>query len=132
MTPSYLYVKGSTFQRDHSTRANKVAVNVVFHLSFLNGHYAVLHCRLFFALSSEVIVITTKEVQKMMSTDLKLKMDVKMKLDFVCIPEDEDMGTADALRHIQPKIKVSRMQTLKQLFSYVCYSDLRYVWYYTL
>ncbi|XP_019727217.1 translation initiation factor eIF2B subunit gamma isoform X2 [Hippocampus comes] len=53
----------------------------------------------------EVIVITTKEVQKMMSTDLKLKMDVKMKLDFVCIPEDEDMGTADALRHIQPKIK---------------------------
>lgn len=100
--------------------------------SFLNGHYAVLHCRLFFALSSEVIVITTKEVQKMMSTDLKLKMDVKMKLDFVCIPEDEDMGTADALRHIQPKIKVSRMQTLKQLFSYVCYSDLRYVWYYTL
>lgn len=100
--------------------------------SLLNGHYAVLHCRLFFALSSEVIVITTKEVQKMMSTDLKLKMDVKMKLDFVCIPEDEDMGTADALRHIQPKIKVSRMQTLKQLFSYVCYSDLRYVWYYTL
>lgn len=72
--------------------------------SLLNGHYAVLHCRLFFALSSEVIVITTKEVQKMMSTDLKLKMDVKMKLDFVCIPEDEDMGTADALRHIQPKI----------------------------
>ncbi|XP_037131366.1 translation initiation factor eIF-2B subunit gamma [Syngnathus acus] len=53
----------------------------------------------------EVIVITTKEVQKMMSTDLKLKMDVKLKLDFVCIPEDEDMGTADALRHIQPKIK---------------------------
>ncbi|XP_077415988.1 translation initiation factor eIF2B subunit gamma [Vanacampus margaritifer] len=53
----------------------------------------------------EVIVITTKEVQKMMSTDVKLKMDVKMKLDFVCIPEDEDMGTADALRHIQPKIK---------------------------
>ncbi|KAM9791619.1 translation initiation factor eIF-2B subunit gamma [Syngnathus typhle] len=53
----------------------------------------------------EVIVITTKEVQKMMSTDLKLKMDVKLKLDFVCIPEDEDLGTADALRHIQPKIK---------------------------
>ncbi|XP_061550105.1 translation initiation factor eIF-2B subunit gamma [Phycodurus eques] len=53
----------------------------------------------------EVIVITTKEVQKMMSTDLKLKMDVKMKLDFVCILEDEDLGTADALRHIQPKIK---------------------------
>lgn len=53
----------------------------------------------------EVIVITTKEVQKMMSTDLKMKMDVKMKLDVVCIQEDADMGTADALRHIQQKIK---------------------------
>lgn len=41
----------------------------------------------------------------MMSTDLKIK-DVKMKLDVVSIQEDGDMGTADALRHIQPKIKV--------------------------
>uniref|UniRef100_A0A3Q1GKM0 Translation initiation factor eIF2B subunit gamma n=1 Tax=Acanthochromis polyacanthus TaxID=80966 RepID=A0A3Q1GKM0_9TELE len=53
----------------------------------------------------EVIVITTKEVQKMMSTDPKIKGDVKMKLDVVCIQEDGDMGTADALRHIQQKIK---------------------------
>uniref|UniRef100_A0A3B3E0X2 Translation initiation factor eIF2B subunit gamma n=1 Tax=Oryzias melastigma TaxID=30732 RepID=A0A3B3E0X2_ORYME len=53
----------------------------------------------------EVIVITTKEVQKMMSTDPKVKVDVKMKLDVVCIQEDADMGTADALRHIQQKIK---------------------------
>uniref|UniRef100_A0A8C5D048 Translation initiation factor eIF2B subunit gamma n=1 Tax=Gadus morhua TaxID=8049 RepID=A0A8C5D048_GADMO len=53
----------------------------------------------------EVIVITTKEVQKMMSTDPKMKLEVKMKLDVVCIPEDTDMGTADALRHIQQKIK---------------------------
>ncbi|CAG5896728.1 unnamed protein product [Menidia menidia] len=53
----------------------------------------------------EVIVITTKEVQKMMSTDSKMKVDVKMKLDVVCIQEDGDMGTADALRHIQQKIK---------------------------
>lgn len=50
-------------------------------------------------------MITTKEVQKAMSTDLKIK-DVKMKLDVVSIQEDGDMGTADALRHIQPKIKV--------------------------
>ena len=55
---------------------------------------------------AEVIVITTKEVQKMMSTDPKMKLEVKMKLDVVCIPEDTDMGTADALRHIQQKIKV--------------------------
>ncbi|XP_010766659.1 translation initiation factor eIF-2B subunit gamma-like [Notothenia coriiceps] len=53
----------------------------------------------------EVIVITTKEVQKMMSTDPKIKQDVKMKLDWVCIQEDGDMGTADALRHIHSKIK---------------------------
>lgn len=50
-------------------------------------------------------MITTKEVQRMMSTDLKIK-EVKMKLDVVCIQEDGDMGTADTLRHIQQKIKV--------------------------
>uniref|UniRef100_A0A3B4APG6 Translation initiation factor eIF2B subunit gamma n=1 Tax=Periophthalmus magnuspinnatus TaxID=409849 RepID=A0A3B4APG6_9GOBI len=52
----------------------------------------------------KVIVITTKEVQKMMSTDPKIK-EVRMKLDVVCIQEDGDMGTADTLRHIQQKIK---------------------------
>ncbi|CDQ87257.1 unnamed protein product [Oncorhynchus mykiss] len=57
----------------------------------------------------EVIVITTKEVQKMISTDPKVKLDVKMKLDLVCIQEDADMGTADALRHIQQKVKVGGM-----------------------
>lgn len=66
---------------------------------------------------SEVIVITTKEVQKMMmSTDPKMKMDVKMKLDVVCIQEDGDMGTADALRHIQQKIKVGYLIFLVVLF----------------
>lgn len=55
---------------------------------------------------SEVIVITTREVHKMMSSDSKIKLDVKMKLDVVCIQEDGDMGTADALRHIQERIKV--------------------------
>uniref|UniRef100_A0A8C1AM02 Translation initiation factor eIF2B subunit gamma n=1 Tax=Cyprinus carpio carpio TaxID=630221 RepID=A0A8C1AM02_CYPCA len=53
----------------------------------------------------EVIVITTKEVQKALSTDQRLKTDVKMRLDVVCIQEEADMGTADALRHIQQKIK---------------------------
>uniref|UniRef100_A0A672N725 Translation initiation factor eIF2B subunit gamma n=1 Tax=Sinocyclocheilus grahami TaxID=75366 RepID=A0A672N725_SINGR len=53
----------------------------------------------------EVIVITTKEVQKALSTDQRLKTDVKMRLDVVCIQEETDMGTADALRHIQQKIK---------------------------
>ncbi|XP_028327863.1 translation initiation factor eIF2B subunit gamma [Gouania willdenowi] len=53
----------------------------------------------------EVIVITTREVHKMMSTDPKTKLDIKMKLDVVCIQEDGDMGTADALRHIHQKVK---------------------------
>ncbi|ROL44540.1 Translation initiation factor eIF-2B subunit gamma [Anabarilius grahami] len=55
----------------------------------------------------EVIIITTKEVQKALSTDQRLKTDVKMRLDVVCIQEEADMGTADALRHIQQKIKCS-------------------------
>ncbi|XP_063283782.1 translation initiation factor eIF2B subunit gamma [Pelobates fuscus] len=48
----------------------------------------------------EVIVITTKEVQKCLP-------DTKMKVDVVCLPEDKapDMGTADSLRHIHQKIK---------------------------
>lgn len=54
---------------------------------------------------SEVIVITTKEVQRMMSADPK-KLDMKIKLDVEGIQDDSDMGTADALRHIQRKIKV--------------------------
>uniref|UniRef100_A0A8C3XT33 Translation initiation factor eIF2B subunit gamma n=1 Tax=Chelydra serpentina TaxID=8475 RepID=A0A8C3XT33_CHESE len=47
----------------------------------------------------EVIVVTTKEVQKL------LNLDTKIKLDIVCIPDDADMGTADSLRHIHQKIK---------------------------
>lgn len=50
-------------------------------------------------------MITTKEVQKMMIADPK-KLDMKIKLDVEGIQDDSDMGTADALRHIQRKIKV--------------------------
>lgn len=53
-----------------------------------------------FSLVLEVIVITRKEIQKM------LNLDTKMKLDFVCISDNMDMGTADSLRHIHQKIKV--------------------------
>uniref|UniRef100_A0A3Q3X9H0 Translation initiation factor eIF2B subunit gamma n=1 Tax=Mola mola TaxID=94237 RepID=A0A3Q3X9H0_MOLML len=52
----------------------------------------------------EVIVITTKEVHKMMNADPKI-IDMKMKLDVDYIKEDGDMGTADALRQIHRKIK---------------------------
>lgn len=45
-------------------------------------------------------MITRKEIQKMLS------LDTKMKLDFVYISDNVDMGTADSLRHIHQKIKV--------------------------
>lgn len=45
-------------------------------------------------------MITREEIQKM------LNLDTKMKLDFVCISDNMDMGTADSLRHIHQKIKV--------------------------
>ncbi|XP_063795507.1 translation initiation factor eIF2B subunit gamma isoform X2 [Pseudophryne corroboree] len=48
----------------------------------------------------EVIVVTTREVQKYVP-------DMKMKVDVVCLPEDKasEMGTADSLRYIYSKIK---------------------------
>lgn len=53
----------------------------------------------------EVIVITTKDVQKALCTEFKMKM----KADIVCIPDEADMGTADSLRHIYPKLKVKKL-----------------------
>uniref|UniRef100_A0AAA9TUN0 Translation initiation factor eIF2B subunit gamma n=1 Tax=Bos taurus TaxID=9913 RepID=A0AAA9TUN0_BOVIN len=50
----------------------------------------------------EVIVITTKDVQKALCADFN---KMKMKLDIVCIPDEADMGTADSLRHIYQKLK---------------------------
>uniref|UniRef100_A0A8C0R2N4 Translation initiation factor eIF2B subunit gamma n=1 Tax=Canis lupus dingo TaxID=286419 RepID=A0A8C0R2N4_CANLU len=41
----------------------------------------------------EVIVITTRDVQKALSGEFKMKM----KLDIVCIPDEADKGTADSL-----------------------------------
>ncbi|XP_021539516.1 translation initiation factor eIF-2B subunit gamma isoform X1 [Neomonachus schauinslandi] len=49
----------------------------------------------------EVIVITTRDVQKALSAEFKMKM----KLDTVCIPDEADKGTADSLRQIYPKLK---------------------------
>ncbi|XP_027979287.1 translation initiation factor eIF-2B subunit gamma [Eumetopias jubatus] len=49
----------------------------------------------------EVIVITTRDVQKALSAEFKMKM----KLDIVCIPDEADKGTADSLRQIHPKLK---------------------------
>lgn len=60
-------------------------------------------------------MITRKEIQKM------LNLDTKMKLDFVCISDNMDMGTADSLRHIHQKIKVllSFVELHWKLFVYI-------------
>ncbi|KAB0386763.1 hypothetical protein FD755_001719, partial [Muntiacus reevesi] len=57
----------------------------------------------------EVIVITTKDVQKALCADFN---KMKMKLDIVCIPDEADMGTADSLRHIYQKLKVPHLLSL--------------------
>ncbi|XP_029409814.1 translation initiation factor eIF-2B subunit gamma isoform X2 [Nannospalax galili] len=49
----------------------------------------------------EVIVVTTKDVQKALCAEFKMKM----KPDIVCIPDEADMGTADSLRYVYPKLK---------------------------
>ncbi|XP_044094027.1 translation initiation factor eIF-2B subunit gamma [Neovison vison] len=49
----------------------------------------------------EVIIITTRDVQKALSAEFKMKM----KLDIVCIPDEADRGTADSLRQIYQKLK---------------------------
>ncbi|KAG9463404.1 hypothetical protein GDO78_021815 [Eleutherodactylus coqui] len=48
----------------------------------------------------EVIVVTTREVQKYIP-------DMKLRVEVVCLPEDKaaEMGTADSLRHIYSRIK---------------------------
>ncbi|XP_075853844.1 translation initiation factor eIF2B subunit gamma isoform X2 [Microcebus murinus] len=49
----------------------------------------------------EVIVVTTRDVQKALCAEFKMKM----KADIVCLPDDAETGTADSLRHIYPKLK---------------------------
>nr|XP_012631792.1 translation initiation factor eIF-2B subunit gamma [Microcebus murinus] len=52
----------------------------------------------------EVIVVTTRDVQKALCAEFKMKM----KADIVCLPDDAETGTADSLRHIYPKLKILR------------------------
>ncbi|XP_077005985.1 translation initiation factor eIF2B subunit gamma [Tamandua tetradactyla] len=49
----------------------------------------------------EVIVVTTRDVQKVLCAEFKMKM----KPDIVCIPDEADKGTADSLRYIYSKLK---------------------------
>ena len=56
---------------------------------------------------AEIIIIVLDSALAKFHQLLPSVCNPKLKLDFVTIPDDGDMGTADALRHIQDKIEVS-------------------------
>lgn len=51
------------------------------------------------------IIITLESVGKDLRQKLKSCGDIKLELEIVTIPNDEDWGTAESLRHIRDKIK---------------------------
>ncbi|XP_072172855.1 translation initiation factor eIF2B subunit gamma-like [Diadema setosum] len=51
------------------------------------------------------IIVTLDSVGKDLRQKLKSCGEIKLELDVVTIPSDEDWGTADSLRHIRDKIK---------------------------
>ena len=55
---------------------------------------------------AEIIIIVLDSAVTKFHQILPSVCNPKLKLDFVTIPDDEDMGTADALRHIKDKIEV--------------------------
>lgn len=55
----------------------------------------------------EIIIIVLDSALTQFHQILTSLCNPKLKLDFVTIPDDEDLqGTADALRHIRDKIEV--------------------------
>lgn len=55
---------------------------------------------------AEAIVIVLSSYHAEAQKLLVEVCDVKMRLDFVSIPDQDYMGTADSLRYIRDKIKV--------------------------
>ena len=65
-----------------------------------------VRCTLLTCFSEIIIIVLDSELAQFHQT-LPSVCNPKIKLDFVTIPDDADMGTADALRHIKDKIEVS-------------------------
>ena len=63
---------------------------------------------------SEIIIIVLDSAVTQFHQVLPSVCNPKLKLDFVTIPDDADMGTADALRYIKDKVEVS-IKFLKQI-----------------
>ena len=67
------------------------------------------------SLYSGVIIITLESVGKDLRQKLKSCGEIKLELDIVTIPNDEDWGTAESLRHIRDKIKVENAFSMRCL-----------------
>jgi len=74
------------------------------HLLILMTEYYTVLTKHYF---SEIIIIVLDSAVTQFHQVLPSVCNPKLKLDFVTIPDDADMGTADALRYIKDKIEVS-------------------------
>ena len=77
-------------------------------------------------IASEALVVVLESTRTDIEKALVEICDVKMKLDFVTIPDNQDWGTADSLRHISDRIKVRWRQSIRGGRRYimaVCSSD---------
>lgn len=80
----------------------------------------------------EIIIIVLDSAVTQFHQILPSVCNPKLKLDFVTIPDDTDMGTADALRCIKDKIEVSNL--LREIY---CTNAINYMYqcmynYYTI
>ena len=57
----------------------------------------------------EFIIVVLRSKENMFSQALKPCCDKKIKFNFVTIPDDEDLGTAESLKFIKDKIEVSKV-----------------------
>ena len=73
-----------------------------------DGHCILGSCQLlsWCVIASEALVVVLESTRTDIEKALVEICDVKMKLDFVTIPDNQDWGTADSLRHISDRIKV--------------------------
>ena len=71
----------------------------------------------------EIIIIVLDSAVTQFHQILPSVCNPKLKLDFVTIPDDTDMGTADALRYIKDKIEVSNL--LKEIY---CTNAINYMY----
>ena len=79
-----------------------------------DGHCILWSCQLSWCVTaSEALIVVLESTRTDIEKALVEICDVKMKLDFVTIPDNQDWGTADSLRHISDRIKVRWRQSVR-------------------